>query len=699
MSLRSRVASIFRGQRAATTAIEFHPPSSAYFGTGLSNQPDHTTLLQESLGTADTATRAIANRVSTLEPLVKVRKRDVAGTEVDEILDDHVLKRLLDRPHPNFSRAQLFRLTAQWIISTGEGYWLKVDNGFSVPSELHPVPPAMIVPVLQGGVVRSYAVSDGRGRQEQIPADVVIRFYFPDPENPWRSEGYLGPNASNTDAAKFARQHLRRHFQSDATPKSAIELAEGATGFKDDDERSRFWGLWKQRFHNRTGTETGLPMVLPPLWKLIQMGMQTGADITPLLSFYSDDQLMNFGVPRSVLGQVVSGDRSSAETTEWIFDLHTVSPIATLISDTLTLQLAPDFDESIFIEFEEFIAKDKAFDLQREETDLRTKVRSVNQVREDRGLDPVPWGEQPVGAFTDVPYTGESFDEPEAEVEDEEPPVPDEDLDDEEPRQRSFARIQTHEIEQIVAAIDDPQMLKAMSAELRELITALGQSAIAEVGVEQLFSGADPRVTQFLEGHAAQSIERIGDTTKAAIRQALLDGTEAGEGVSGLSTRIGDVFKDARGYRSRTIARTETVAAQTFATETGYGQAGVDAKEWLSSRDGSVRDTHQPVVGLDGEVVPMGDNFTSPDGARGPGPGLMGVAAEDINCRCTLLPVLLQASATLNPEHIREAQWRAKEARRKPWEIRMGRLVRSIFRNQERAVRARLLEADEQVAA
>ena len=698
MSLRSRIAAfISPQQRIAVPPIEFHPPSTRYYGAGLSAQPNHSTLLNQSIGVADYATRAIANRIMGLNPLVKVTRQVEAGTTVDETLDDNALKLLLDRPHPSFSRSQLLRLTAQWVVTTGEAYWLKVRNGIEIPAQLHPIPPALMSPILSGGVVIGYALTKGNGQQETLPADAVVRFFFPDPENPWMSEGYLGPNATNTDAAKFATQHLRAHFQNDATPKTVLELQEGATAFKDEAQAQRFWGLWRQRFQGRGGEMQGLPAMLPPLWKLVQLSMQSGADIAPLLQFYQDDQLMNFGVPRSALGQVVSGDRSSAEVNDWVMDKHAVKPITDLIEEALTLQLAPDFDASLFVEFEKFVMDDKDFVLRQEDQDLRLKVRSINEVREARGDDPADWGDKPVGTFADVPYTGDAPDGGNNPFSMD--PEPADDEPDDEPRERSYTRISLDEINRIAEALTDEPMREAFAAELRNMVSSFGQASLIEVSASgTLFATTDPRVLDFIQGQAALKVTMIGDTTKQSIRDALYAGTEAGEGIGSLAARIGDVFTQARGYRSRMIARTETVAAQTFSASTAYAQAGIQWNSWLSSRDDAVRDTHARGSGLDGERVIVGGNFRSPSGAVGPGPGRMGSAADDINCRCDLLPERTEA-AGIDIEVYRVAHWRAKEARRRPWEARLGRVMRALFSAQEAEIQVALRETTQQEAA
>src|SRR3990172_3622952 len=159
-----------------------------------------------------------------------------------------------------------------------------------MPVELHPVPPRMVEPIVAGNVIVGYLVTDANGRQERKPPRDFVRFWFPDPENPWRSEGYLGPSRIQAHAHKFASQHLRAHYAFDATPKTVLEASAEAQGF-DTDAKDRFYALWREHFSSRTGSRAGLPAITPAGYKLVELAMQTGAEIKPLLEYFRDDLL------------------------------------------------------------------------------------------------------------------------------------------------------------------------------------------------------------------------------------------------------------------------------------------------------------------------------------------------------------------------------------------------------------------------
>jgi len=685
-AVRERVGGWISGKkRAVPSAMDFQPFFSASFGPGIGAQPTHEALLRESKGVADMATRAIANRIASLEPLVKMSRRDSNGTLVDEELDDHPLKVLLDRPHPNLSRSQMMRLTAQHILTVGEAYWLKVGSRLGVPIELHPVPPVNIWPVVSRGSVSQYGIRDAYGREQFLNSRDVVRFYFPDPENIFGSEGYLGPAGITADSLKFSGEHLRRHYESDATPKTALKALPDAVPFASDVERERFYAVWRRKYSSRSGSQTGIPFILPPGYDLIQFMLQSGADIVPLLDHWRDEQLMGFGVPRSVLGQVVSGDRSSAETNQYVFDLHTITPITTMISETLSLQLAPDFDGGLFVDFGDFVSVDKTYELAREAQDLTLKIKSIQQVIEDRGGDPegAPWGELPVGSFADSPYTGEesepSFSEDDDDAFGDEPDI------DDEPRKRLASnvyftpgrewkrvlareRAYTPRFEREMRSIFDAQRkvaLELLHKKNRAMVTASAEDLLKNLDWDAVFKtklgkvrkaaylasareamiglqmkGKFEMTKQIISSLRKQDIKlarKVNGTTIDRLREELAEATSLGEGIDGFSRRVNKVFKGRR-RNSLTIARTELLTATQQAQTEGFRQSGVvEWKQWNDAQDDHVRDSH---IASEIEVVGLDDSFVLANGATADFPGDSTLdAADRINCRCFVTPV------------------------------------------------------------
>lgn len=132
-----------------------------------------------------------------------------------------------------------------------------------------------------------------------------------------------------------------------------------------------------------------------------------------------------------------------------------------------------------------------------------------------------------------------------------------------------------------------------------------------------------------------QTLEKNRANIILKARQEITQGLIKGEPYSKMAKR----FTDALGgdaYKALVVAKTEAHMCQSEgALESGYHAAerGVDMwKVWDATLDGKTRSSHQA---LDQQKVEVDEDFTSPEtGATGPGPGMMGDAAEDIGCRC-----------------------------------------------------------------
>ena len=133
----------------------------------------------------------------------------------------------------------------------------------------------------------------------------------------------------------------------------------------------------------------------------------------------------------------------------------------------------------------------------------------------------------------------------------------------------------------------------------------------------------------------------ITQTTAKNIQGIIEQGLLAGASVDQIAIGISNSAGFGIG-RSRMIARTESTKAVNLATNQSYQTAANEGikiqKEWLSSRDDKVRETHRE---LDRQVVGVNEDFTVPStGEKGSSPGAFQNPAESINCRCTIIPVI-----------------------------------------------------------
>ena len=142
------------------------------------------------------------------------------------------------------------------------------------------------------------------------------------------------------------------------------------------------------------------------------------------------------------------------------------------------------------------------------------------------------------------------------------------------------------------------------------------------------------------------SLEDITSSTGRSIMSVVERGLENGLSTRAIAQNLIDT--DQSGIfnlgRANRIARTESTRVVNQATTESYRTLQANGiqvkKQWLTARDEKVRDSH---VTLDGQTVAANENFQLPSqygGFEASSPASFPVAGENINCRCTVIPVL-----------------------------------------------------------
>ncbi len=387
------------------------PPAYHYgaFRKGISatdQQPTARQLLVDGYAqTQAIAARAVSNRVSDLSLEMQQRETNDEGEPVWATDKVHPFLQVLRNPNPYLSERQYLKLTSYWLTQTGEAFWLIVTDGTGRARELWPLAPSHVEKVSSDIQPVAGFVFHGEQGEVSYRLEEVIWIYDPDPADPFQGVGVLGPQAREFDSMTFASSTMRTHFQQDAVPKVVLTASEEADS-PDREQKEQFWADWQNRYNRRHGENVGVPAFLPSGFGIHELGGMADMDgIRQFLEYERDTLFMANGVPRSILGDVVDANRAAADTNRLVFDRHTIEPQTGLIADAMTQQLVrPQFGDDWRVAFEDFIDEDADLRLREEGQDLNLKVRSVNQVRADRGLDSVDWGDDPVGTFGDTPY-------------------------------------------------------------------------------------------------------------------------------------------------------------------------------------------------------------------------------------------------------------------------------------------------------
>lgn len=147
-----------------------------------------------------------------------------------------------------------------------------------------------------------------------------------------------------------------------------------------------------------------------------------------------------------------------------------------------------------------------------------------------------------------------------------------------------------------------------------------------EPAVESTWSVQSKEAQQWIVDHGLDLAKGLNDTTKARMKQILVNGQRLGLPIDKMRSSMQRQFTDMSTWRARMIAQTETIRAYSEGSQQVYKGAGVKNKQWLDGQAGA----DGICQGLDGEVVGIDEFFS--DGSFGP-PAHPG-------CRCAIRAVM-----------------------------------------------------------
>lgn len=616
----------------------------------------------------------------------KLRAEGRSKLQQDELvaIEGHPLIALLESGNEFFPGPTNIALTQQHLDLVGEAFWLKERNGVGMPVAVAPLPPHWVRQTPTRA--KPFYEVQARSERKQIPKEDVIYFKIPEPVDPYgRGSGTARALGDELETDEFTAKHVKNFFYNSARP-DLIITAEGLQ-HEDTERLEERWitknqGIWR----------SFLPFFMSKKVDVTQIDQSfKNMELISLRKHERDIIVQVFGVPPEVLGIIENSNRATIEAAEFLFTRWVLVPRLEFLRLILQARLVPEFDDRLVLDYVSPVQADKVHQLS--VMNGTPYAFTLDEHRAVGGHPELPDGEgdvrlQPINL---IPSDGDGEEEPEAVGEkgvvrlrgDQDPgPSPDGPVVIPGLTWMSKPLPLGFNPDDLLTFLDGDgvriETWSVVQAQQAGLIEAFGVAMIEEVESEAVFVETE-RVTDFVRRWGLERATKIDRTTKTLLRETLADGVQQGESLTELQSRIEATYKQSRGFRAARIARTETVRSTNFGALEGMVQSGVPKKEWLTSRDQNVRDSHSA---MDKQVVARDDFFTSGSGNLTLQPGGFGVAKEDINCRCTILAVFEDQSGFEG--EARDARWKTFEADRLPHERAMTRNIKRAFRTQER---------------
>ena len=344
----------------------------------------------------------------------------------DQIIEEHPLIDLLNRPNPLQSYSEFFNSLFGYVLLSGNAYILKVGAETGTPQELHQLRPDRIVIkgsgnqipdryqyVLNGKVHQQYEVDQENGFSD------LKHIKLWNPLDDYYGLSPMSAAAVEVDQFNMASKHNVNLLNNGARPSGAIVFKpQDDAGFAVNLTESQRQQLLTDLNNRFSGTaNAGRPLLLEGDFDWREMGLSPkDMDFLNLKHMSATDIAMCFGVPSQLVG--VPDAQTYANVAEARLALYeeTIIPHLRKLSSDLNEWLVPMFDERLNLEFD--IDSIPALSERRRKiyenvtSAVREGIMTRNEAREIIGLQPVDGADDLYISATLFPLTDEGVEKP-----------------------------------------------------------------------------------------------------------------------------------------------------------------------------------------------------------------------------------------------------------------------------------------------
>lgn len=552
----------------------------------------------------------------------------------------------LRRPNPKHGMRALLYTVVQHLAINGDAFWYVSRDKKGMPLEIWPMHPALTrVAITQEGEVLGYVMTSPGNEKIVFKPEEVIHFQLPNPNSDVYGEGRVELLVEEAGIDLQALRSNKSIFINGLSPSALILLDDQA----DSDDAKSLTDTIRQGHTGADNRNKLLALARVRDFKPYSISPKE-MDFLGLRKLATEKVTAVMGVPKVLLGNHNSGDYATTKFLVREMHQNVFEPVQAIISEIIT----EDLIHSINPDFEYVLNKPDASDpdvLRKDQMAAAQQgILTNDEVRRDSfGKDPLDEEiepekpapkEQPSDAPGDLDENhGNSDDAPDdveatksihKAAEDDIDPLAierdelmaamDEELVDpiadhfQEQEDAFLARLPEELTdENLVSYVDSDisafdaafalllgsllykPLLAGIDAAKHQLYDLLGNNSADNLRIDMSlrFDQVNPVVQQYIQTDAFNHVKGINETTRNQLRATLAEGLRNGEGIEPLRERIENVFESARGYRARSIARTETAQAFQHANhEAGrllFEDGLVKYRRWMTAPEGDTR--------------------------------------------------------------------------------------------------------------
>lgn len=320
---------------------------------------------------------------------VAVKFRGAA--RIEQVLD-HPLLTLLQQVNPVHNQFDLWELTTLYQEVHGSAYWYLELGPLGVPAAIWVLPTQYVTPVRRADsakIVDYYSYRAG-AREQTFAPESIIHFRYPDPRDPYTSG--LSPLRACFEQVALTSDYaaMKKAIYDNRGIPSAIVSPDEIMG---EEERDRLEARWNDKFR-RGGA--GRVLIAESKLKVDVLEHSMG-DLAQLAEIRAtmNDVCNAFHVPIAYM--TTNTNLANLQAAERQHLSNAIHPRLQRRDQKLNEQLLPLFDPSgrLFLASADPTPLDTDVEVRRLDLQLRSGVRTINEVRQSLGLPPVAWGDRP----------------------------------------------------------------------------------------------------------------------------------------------------------------------------------------------------------------------------------------------------------------------------------------------------------------
>lgn len=229
-----------------------------------------------------------------------VRNRD------GEIVMDHPLKRLIQKPNPYMSEYDFWYSVIAGMLIQGSVYYEKQRNAGGQVIGLWPLPLGGVSPIVQGVEVVAYQTYKADGTRVLIDANDVVRFSVYDPRGIFSEFSPCQIALSLVEVDVTLSEIVKTFLKEGAAPLGVITTKVRVT----EDEVERIQARWRERYGGVRGMV--VPAVLDVDAEYQKIGSSLNELIVPELDARTESRIcLVFDIPPVIAGVKIGLDRST----------------------------------------------------------------------------------------------------------------------------------------------------------------------------------------------------------------------------------------------------------------------------------------------------------------------------------------------------------------------------------------------------